>query len=108
MHLVGALLESRISVIDIYETCARAGESLLDSFKMHRGIPPSSSLAVRVCTLAHVFLTLARVFKIPAPMRSKKLKPNLHGPHVTSTKFERVLHLELYYVRAYRFFLPYR
>lgn len=64
MHLVGALLESRISVIDIYETCARAAESLLDSFKMHRSIPPSSSLPVHVCTPVHVFLTLAQIFKI--------------------------------------------
>ena len=39
VRFVGALLESRISVIDIYETCARAAESLLDSFKMHRSIP---------------------------------------------------------------------
>lgn len=64
MHLVGALLESRISVIDIYETCARTAESLLDSFKMHRSIPPSSSLPVHVCTPVHVFLTLAQIFKI--------------------------------------------
>lgn len=64
MHLVGALLESRISVIDIYETCARAAESLLDSFKMHRSIPPSSSLPVHVCTPVHVFLTFAQIFKI--------------------------------------------
>lgn len=63
-HLVGALLESRISVIDIYERCARAAESLLVSFKMHRSIPASSSLSPRVRTLASVFLTFARVFQM--------------------------------------------
>lgn len=77
MHLVGALLESRISVIDIYETCARAAESLLDSFKMHRSIPPSSSLPVHVCTPVHVFLTLVQIFKIIIIDEKIKVNKNL-------------------------------
>lgn len=76
MHLVGALLESRISVIDIYETCARAAESLLDSFKMHRNIPytlliPSYS---HIYTSTRFPYTCTWIFKILPLMCLKKLK----------------------------------
>lgn len=112
MHLVGALLESRISVIDIYETCARAAESLLDSFKMHRSIPPSSSLPVHVCTPVHVFLTLAQIFKIIIIDAFEKIKiinknllrfrPYFESRIIFENIYNRIWN---YYIYSFRFIL---
>lgn len=105
MHLVGALLESRISVIDIYETCARAAESLLDSFKMHRSIPPSSSLPVHVCTPVHVFLTLAQIFKIIIIDAFEKIKIINKNLLRFRPYFERRIIFENIYNRIWNYYI---
>lgn len=105
MHLVGALLESRISVIDIYETCARAAESLLDSFKMHRSIPPSSSLPVHVCTPMHVFLTLAQIFKIIIIDAFEKIKIINKNLLRFRPYFERRIIFENIYNRIWNYYI---